>query len=1018
MNKIKGDLYELQIKDHIINNLNKRAYLWQHTPESILIDNGIIGSHNEHRLRRKANRENPLQDTGIDIIQVEDDDSCSLVQCKNGYKKGVTMKDLAGFNAWMTALDKINGYVYYSDKLSQNVISLPKNKRVTYIKKEYIEPIQNKDNSFIIDPNKLKYQEKAKILADEHYKTKTRGILSMPCGTGKTYTSYLISQKYKQIILLSPLKQFAKQNLDRFNEYGYKNKSLLVDSDGERDINTIKKFIKANKSFIISATYASVDVIYESIEYMTNPFIIIDEFHNLSKTNVIDEDDDFNKLLNSDHKILFMSATPRIYELENEDDDYNEDIFGTTIFKMSFTEAIKNKYITDYRIWLPSIHEDNTKLDNELSVYDIDNVIKSKCVFLFSCLLNNGSRKCIIYCIDTNEIEIMKNAIDKLNEYYYLDYNIRQITNKDNEKSRNDILNEFAKSKEIELLFSVRILDECVDIPTCDSIFITYPSQSKIRNVQRLCRCIRTDDTNKFKIGNVFIWCDEYEKILQTLSGIKEYDEEFKDKIKVNQNNFFGEKKNTQFNNDVTLIKKYVVGVKEFRQITWDEKKDLLFAYCDKEKKTPTSKIEYGNYKIGSWFHDQKKKIKNTESELYKKLSKNKIIEHNLNIFLKKKDKIKLNWNEMCQLIFDYCDKEKVVPIYNTQYKNQKIGIWLHNQKGKIKDINSEQYKKLSANEIIKNNLNEYLKNRELAGNKVKFTWDELCKLLFDYCNKEHVVPTKKIIYSGQKIGIWLYKQKENIVDTNSELYIKLSKNEIVKNSLDQYLDHTKLWNDRCKLLFEYCNINNKIPSTRTVYNNFSIGQWLNHQKKSIKDTNSEHYKKMCTNKFVKDDLDNFLERKKTKKDKVILTWNESCKLLFEYCNNEKNVLLHNTIYKDHNIGTWFINQKRFIKDTNDELYKKLSVNKIVKKYLDQFLKNKNKLKLTWDEMCKLVFDYCNKEKKIPSRQMVYKNYNIGIWLSNNKRKIQDVNSVKYKKLSMNRIIKDYLDKYLSKKIK
>ena len=52
MNKIKGDNYEIQIKNYIINELNKNAYLWHETPETILINSGIIGSHNEHRLKR------------------------------------------------------------------------------------------------------------------------------------------------------------------------------------------------------------------------------------------------------------------------------------------------------------------------------------------------------------------------------------------------------------------------------------------------------------------------------------------------------------------------------------------------------------------------------------------------------------------------------------------------------------------------------------------------------------------------------------------------------------------------------------------------------------------------------------------------------------------------------------------------------------------------------------------------------------------------------------------------------
>ena len=41
-NLIKGFLYEKQIKDYIINNLNTQAYLWSETPETILIENNIL----------------------------------------------------------------------------------------------------------------------------------------------------------------------------------------------------------------------------------------------------------------------------------------------------------------------------------------------------------------------------------------------------------------------------------------------------------------------------------------------------------------------------------------------------------------------------------------------------------------------------------------------------------------------------------------------------------------------------------------------------------------------------------------------------------------------------------------------------------------------------------------------------------------------------------------------------------------------------------------------------------------
>lgn len=240
---------------------------------------------------------------------------------------------------------------------------------------------------------------------------------------------------------------------------------------------------------------------------MNNPLFIIDEFHNISKNNLINPDNELYKLLYSNHKILFVSATPRIYELEYDEEYYNfDEIFGDVIYNMNFTDAIKNKYICDYKIWIPCINENNETLNTELSIYKIDENIKAKCNFLISCLLNNGSKKCIIYCKNTEELNDMINGINELNKFYYLDFEINQITYKNTDKSRNEILNNFSNNKKIQLLFSIRILDECIDIPLCNSIYITHPCNSKIRAIQRISRCLRIDKNNKFKIGNIYIW--------------------------------------------------------------------------------------------------------------------------------------------------------------------------------------------------------------------------------------------------------------------------------------------------------------------------------------------------------------------------------------------------------------------------------------------------------------------------------------------------------------------------------
>lgn len=127
--------------------------------------------------------------------------------------------------------------------------------------------------------------------------------------------------------------------------------------------------------------------------------IIIDEFHNLPKTSLTDESNYLYKLLHSNFNVLYLSATPIIYESENNNDeqlDTDEILCGSDrhiIYTIGMGDATEKKIVCDYKIWLPSIHEDNSKLNEELNIYGIDSVIKAKCNFILFGSLNTVSKK-------------------------------------------------------------------------------------------------------------------------------------------------------------------------------------------------------------------------------------------------------------------------------------------------------------------------------------------------------------------------------------------------------------------------------------------------------------------------------------------------------------------------------------------------------------------------------------------------------------------------------------------------
>jgi len=158
-------------------------------------------------------------------------------------------------------------------------------------------------------------------LANDYYKDNSlgSGIISCPCGTGKTLISCYIAMNYDIVIMITLLKQYAKQNCDRFKIYENDRNSLLIDSDGTRNITNINEFINNNSKILLSVTYKSCDIICEIIDKLDNVFIIFDEFHNFSYYNIYEESDNIYKLINNDNIIYFNAFSRSFYNKKSKE---------------------------------------------------------------------------------------------------------------------------------------------------------------------------------------------------------------------------------------------------------------------------------------------------------------------------------------------------------------------------------------------------------------------------------------------------------------------------------------------------------------------------------------------------------------------------------------------------------------------------------------------------------------------------------------------------------------------------
>ena len=602
MNKLKdGEDYEKYVLN-IIKDKYKNCYLWKYIPNNILetrfYKNNII-----------------CDDIGCDIIGIKQDDTIDYIQCKNYSTTGedniINIQDLAGFYNFIAENSIINAIVYYSGKLSQQILC--RQNKIKYINIPHIK------NNNILDFKPRDYQ----LEAYNKLKDINRSVLSMPCGTGKTFVSFLLSLDYKNIIILTPLISTTEQILIHYKNYYSKYKDInytLINCNAERNINNIK--FNENKN-IIASTYDSSDIIIKLLSTIKieETIIIIDEFHNLSQDMIINKKNNMNKILESNNKILFISATP----LDTE--NYKE-IFGENKYELDWKTAIENKYICDYNFYYPN----NDKIITRIDDIKIDKTLIEKTIlinksyFLLESIKLTNIKKCIVYLKTIKECQEFIKILKTINIYFELNMKIYEITCDTTKKKRTEFLNKFKNDKScINILCNVHVLDEGIDIPECDSVYLTHPNNNPINIIQRISRANRLDFNNKDKISKIFIWSKDDIKLEQIMKNINKlivikYGDEYNEFVnKKQQENNEIINKDIKINNNINKIinklninKKYIV--------TQDITNDIWFQgnyICELFK--------YTNSRVALKIHiDKKDKITlNKIVKQYKYLCKN-----------------------------------------------------------------------------------------------------------------------------------------------------------------------------------------------------------------------------------------------------------------------------------------------------------------------------------------------------------------------------------------------------------
>lgn len=390
-----------------------------------------------------------------------------------------------------------------------------------------------------------------------------RGIISMCCGSGKTYTTFLLLKKCIQehkekffvvetsrVLLIQQLffdmiSWFKKENINiSIRTMGGEGDFDATSLEGQMSKKEIDKLIKnaqisgdtniknAIKScneehpLLIITTYNSGFKLRNAIDGDSKLYpdlLILDECHNTTGENakfhqdlIAVGDEKF-----SSNKYLFMTATPLELVLKNKNSGFtndetvysmsNETIYGERIYEYTFYEGIKDKILIPFDI----IH----LVENDGFDEDLKNKIKQKTReekqdiyfkhisnFLVDSIKKYNMKHILVYLQDQAKIDLMRGWIEHVSKEKGETHEIYSIISEDKKTKRKTELAKFRNNDGYpKILLTVAIFNEGVDEPCIDSVMFAQERNSDTVIAQNIGRCIRVDKNNPNKKSYVLI---------------------------------------------------------------------------------------------------------------------------------------------------------------------------------------------------------------------------------------------------------------------------------------------------------------------------------------------------------------------------------------------------------------------------------------------------------------------------------------------------------------------------------
>ncbi|KAJ3282552.1 hypothetical protein HK104_010833 [Borealophlyctis nickersoniae] len=369
----------------------------------------------------------------------------------------------------------------------------------------------------------------------------TRGIIEAICGSGKSLPMTVICKSVTLSIIFVPFKILVEQFYQQYFAHDPSVIAIRVNSDHVDDI--ILPEI-GEKNIVFIANFDSVHRIaqlglnFDIVNWDEGHLATSDKqkkiYNKQDDTNEADADNqvehiDAAKVAIVAKKHIFWTATP------NRKMKDHQELYGDIIFSYPFDEAVADKVIKLFGIYLSCYKEDffegeTSKEEQYRKIVELSGEF----------IKNEKCKRILIYVNQVTDrnallsVDHMRKTRNMFDSSWKMDF----ISGETKPERRKDIFRKFCKEDDtVHIIVSCRTISVGIDLPNCDAVIFADTTRNVQEIIQRGCRPCRLTkterETGKITNAKIFIPIDvSGPEFSNTCEEIEKSDAKYHSKIR------------------------------------------------------------------------------------------------------------------------------------------------------------------------------------------------------------------------------------------------------------------------------------------------------------------------------------------------------------------------------------------------------------------------------------------------------------------------------------------------------